>query len=150
MILAGKIRRTRRKTCVSAFSVTNPTWAGLGLNPDLHSEMVVNKPMSHSTVDIAYRPQMHNNSVIFPFWVSLHYSQKLITTNLDIFCRILHRHSWSAKCRKKSSNCRRFSTNTLCCVSQITKRLKRVSYHVETHNVGLQKTVSGTKTSSLY
>jgi hypothetical protein len=43
-------RNTHRKTYPSAtLSITNPTWIGVGLNPDLRGEESATKRQSHGT-----------------------------------------------------------------------------------------------------
>ena len=41
---------TLRKTCTNATLTTiNPTWSGLGLNPDLHSDRPATNSLTHGT-----------------------------------------------------------------------------------------------------
>jgi hypothetical protein len=50
MILTGKNRRTRRKTCASAnLSITNLTWIDKGTNPGLCGERPATNRLSHGT-----------------------------------------------------------------------------------------------------
>jgi hypothetical protein len=59
MILTGKNRRTRRKTCPSAtLSATNPTWIDPGANPGLRGERPATNDLSHGTVHSSYLLQM--------------------------------------------------------------------------------------------
>jgi hypothetical protein len=48
MILTGKNRRTRRKTCPSAtLSTINPTWSDPAANPELRCERPATDDLNH-------------------------------------------------------------------------------------------------------
>jgi hypothetical protein len=55
MLLMQENENTLRRVCPHAtFTTTNPTWTGLGLNPDIHSGRLVTNHLSHGTAQIQY------------------------------------------------------------------------------------------------
>jgi hypothetical protein len=64
MILTGKTRRTRRKTCPSAtLSTTNPTSIDPGANPGLRGERPATNRLNHGTAPKYDYGSPDNNSL---------------------------------------------------------------------------------------
>jgi hypothetical protein len=81
MILTGKNRRTRRKTCPSAtLSTTNPTWVDSGANQGLRGERAATNYLSHNTAQESY----------------------LLISELNVFHRVTHLTSGFNPCENKT------------------------------------------------
>jgi hypothetical protein len=87
MILTGKNRRTRRKTCPSAtLSTTNPTWIYPGANPGLRGERSTTNDLIHGTAH-TWPLKEDERLKSLPIFMSVRCCRCMIVIVTGFFCK---------------------------------------------------------------
>jgi hypothetical protein len=94
MILTGKDRRTRRKTCPSAtLFTTNPTWIYQGMNLRLRGKRLTTNGLSHGKANYRYTQKLQSALICLRVYTALQPTQTALL-KINIFQNNIQNVKW--------------------------------------------------------